>query len=101
MSYHIPFMIFPSHPTAVRPGGLESVFDAGWSHNGGIPPIAPLFTVGVDLCPLPAGGLGEIDMTSQSRVPFPVSIPSIPNQQTQPWHQSVQPELRQHLVRKL
>ncbi|CAI8041584.1 CREB-binding protein [Geodia barretti] len=43
----------------------------------------------------------SLGTTSQSRVPFPVSIPTIPTIQTQPWHQSVQPELRQHLVGKL
>ncbi|CAI8036374.1 Histone acetyltransferase p300 [Geodia barretti] len=42
----------------------------------------------------------SLGTTSQSRVPFPVSIPTIPTIQTQPWHQSVQPELRQHLVGK-
>ncbi|CAI8019599.1 Protein cbp-1 [Geodia barretti] len=71
---HDPMMMAP----AGRPAGVDSVFDPG-----------------------SLGDMAGIDMTSQSRVPFPVSIPTIPNQQTQAWHQSVQPELRQHLVRKL
>ena len=44
-------------------------------------------------------GMASID--SQSRMPFPVPIPATPHQPTQAWHQLVQPELRQHLVKKL
>ena len=39
--------------------------------------------------------------THQPSIPFPISIPSIPLIQTQPWHKSVPTKLRQHLVKKL